>query len=355
MNIFKILAANDGKVHEPSVTSLLAYYLDRNQDHGLSDMLLKALVDCFRKKDGSWFGKLPRNDWSEFDIVVSPERHVTTDSGNGRDIDILVEVKREGDAFPIYALCIENKINDAAIQDRDQLEDEINGLQREYVEHGWGAPEFYFCFLTLKESGKSNNEFARFSVNYNKSVHLHWKGGEADNDDSIQKLFESILAKEATGRIDPIPGDSKFLVKSLLAFVQAEFQSELNDENRDRNERQDYGKPLWMHLKEFLDKQFGYSDDLRKDWLGEEFAEYVKKQSGAKIVPITLNCQLTKVIVNDRNRLHYGVTVANHERYDLLFYPDPRDTSIVRRYDSDLVPDSVEVFWKGKNTDTCTE
>ena len=164
-------------------------------------------------------------------------------------------------------------------------------------------------------------------------------------------MLVNILQKEEIGEIDPIPGDSKFLIKSLLAFIRADFKAKVKDSLDEANEKRNYGgKPLWKHLIGFLER-FNFSDDLRKDRLGQEFAEYVERQSGTKVLPITLNCQLTKVIVNDKNRQHYGVTLANHERYDLLYYPDPKDTSIVRKYDSKLVPDSVKVYWKDAGTD----
>ena len=51
MNIFKILSLYDGSIKEPNISSFLAYLLDLNEDHGLSDLLLKNIILDFQNQN----------------------------------------------------------------------------------------------------------------------------------------------------------------------------------------------------------------------------------------------------------------------------------------------------------------
>ena len=51
MNIFKILSSYNGSIKEPNISSFLAYLLDLNEDHGLSDLLLKNIILDFQNQN----------------------------------------------------------------------------------------------------------------------------------------------------------------------------------------------------------------------------------------------------------------------------------------------------------------
>lgn len=334
MNIFKILSSYDGSIKEPNISSFLAYLLDLYEDHGMSDLLLKSVIQDFQELNPKFFEKLKLFDLSQYDIKINPEYSVFL-GNKRRDIDIVIEFYSENKLEPIYTLCIENKITDSSIQKNDnQLKDELEGLEKEYKENNWNT-EIYFCFLTLENSKKSSEEFDSFK--YDKKLHLYWKGEK-----SVQEKILSILEQDRTGDIDPISEDSKFLIKSFLAFIKTDFKSSL-EEKTSKYERKNYGKTIGEHFTDFANTL-----ELGKDYkvadLKKQIDAYVFNYSNVKIHPSTLNCQFYEMTVNEKNRVHYNVTESNCEKKNLFYYPDVNDKTIIRRYTKDLK--DVEVIFK---------
>ncbi len=334
MNIFKILSSYDGSIKEPNISSFLAYLLDLNEDHGLSDLLLKSIIKDFQEIDNNFFSKIKTFDLNQYDIKINPEYSVFLDNKR-RDIDIVIEFYDVDKIKPVYALCIENKITDSSIQKKDnQLKDELEGLQKEYLENDWKT-EIYFCFLTLEESKKSEEEFYNF--NYEKKLHLFWKGKK-----SVQEKILDILEKERLGEIDPISEDSKFLIKSFLAFIKTDFKSAL-EEKKDRSEYKNYGKPTREHFKDFIEN-YDFGKDYVKNEIRKEFTKYIKDKCNEDLNQSQLSCLLYEVTVNEKNRVHYNVRADNCDSKNILYYPDVNNKKIVRRYSNDLT--NIEVFTK---------
>lgn len=334
MNIFKILSSYDGSIKEPNISSFLAYLLDLNEDHGLSDLLLKSILGDFKRINERFFEKIKVSDLTQYDIKINPEYSVFL-GNKRRDIDIVIEFYGENKLEPIYTLCIENKITDASIQKNDnQLEDELEGLKKEYLENNWST-EIYFCFLTLEDSKKSKDEFDCFK--YDKKLLLHWKGEQ-----SIQKKILDILEQERVGEIDPISEDSKFLVKSFLAFIKTNFKSSY-EEKSERNEKMNYGKPTRDHFIDFI-QGFEFDKDYEKNFIKKEFTKYIKDKCNKDINQSQLSCLMYEITVNERNRIHYNVTADNYESKNILYYPDVDNKKILRRYKKDI--NNVEIIFK---------
>lgn len=346
MNLFRILSSNDGSIQEPHISSVLAYLLDPNQDHGLSNLLLKSIVEDFRKTDKNSFKNLPSGDWDDFTVLINPEFRVdiddvdqSSDKGKGkhRDIDIVIEFRKAGasdETRPLFAICIENKINDGAIQNQDQLGDELNGIKRYYEEKtGKTETEVYFCFLTLTKSKKAVEKFSK--LDSGRKLHLLWKtspgrtaeervgtssSDESDGTLAIQDRLTGLLERDGRGEIDPIPGDSAFLIKSFIAFIRTNFKDGWEDK-QDRFERKNYGKTIPEHFREFI-KRFGPDETIKRKNLLDDFTAYVREMSGVEPNPRTMDRQLRKFTVNDQNRVSYQVTEKNHADYDLVYYSD---------------------------------
>jgi len=314
----------------------LAYLLDLNEDHGLSDLLLKSIITDFRDKNSKFFEKLRSSDLNQYVVRINPEYSVFLNNKR-RDIDIVIEFYDENKSKiePIYTLCIENKITDDAIQKNDnQLKEELWWLKKEYVDNNWKT-EIYFCFFTLEDSTKSNEEFDVF--NYDKKIHLCWKGEK-----SIRSKILNILEQERTGEIDPISKDSKFLIKSFLAFIRTDFKSAL-EENTDRSEYENYGKPTREHFRDFIEN-YEFGKDYEKLILRKDFTKYIKDKCNEDINQSQLSCLLYEITVNEKNRVHYNVKQDNVESRNILYYPNMNNKKILRRYTSDLK--DVGVFFK---------
>lgn len=325
MNIFKILSSYDGSIKEPNISSFLAYLLDLNEDHGLSDLLLKSLIQDFKNKDSNYFSKI-KSDLSQFDIRINPEYSVFV-GNKRRDIDIVVEFYNENKEEPLYTLCIENKITDNSIQKNDsQLKEELEGIEKEYRENNWKT-EIYFCFLTLEDSKKSNYEFDEFK--YEKKNHIYWKGLN-----SIQQKLLNILELERKGEIDPVSEDFKFLLKSFLSFIKTDFKSSV-EEKTDKQERKSYGKTVMEFFREFSDSM-NEEKDYKVSEVKKTICQNIKNESGVSVNNGTVNCHMYATIVNEKNRLHYNVTEKNCDYKNLFFYPDEGDKNIIRKYTSKI-------------------
>lgn len=326
MNIFKILSSYDGSIKEPNISSFLAYLLDLNEDHGLSDLLLKSIVLDFQEINKDFFSKISKFDLNQYDIRINPEYSVFLENKRRRDIDIVIEFYDVDKTEPIYTLCIENKITDSSIQkNTNQLKDELEGLQKEYAENKWKT-EIYFCFLTLEKSEKAEAEYNSFK--YEKKIHLFWKGEK-----SIQKKILDILEKDRFGDIDPITEDSKFLIKSFLAFIKTDFKSTTEEKN-DKIERKSYGKTVLEFFREFYDKMEDDKDYKVVD-IKNTIAENIKKLSGINPNKGTLNCHFYATTVNESNRIHYNVTEKNSDKKNLFYYPYSDNKEIVKKFNDD--------------------
>ena len=189
--------------------------------------------------------------------------------------------------------------------------------------------------MTLEDSNKSEQEFNTF--NYEKKIHLFWKGEK-----SIQRKVLQILDQERIGEIDPISEDSKFLIKSFLAFIKTDFKSVL-EEKSDREERKNYGKPTREHFIDFI-QTYEFNKDYEKSEIRKAFTKYIKDKCNEDINQSQLSCLLYEITVNEKNRIHYNVKEDNCESKNILYYPDMANKKIVRRYSKDLK--NIEVFTK---------
>lgn len=326
MNIFKILSSYDGSIKEPNISSFLAYLLDLNEDHGLSDLLLKSIIIDFKNQNSAFFDRIKTSNLNQYDITINPEYSVFLNNKR-RDIDIVIEIYNENKEEPLYSLCIENKITDNSIQKNDtQLKDELEGIKKEYKENGWKT-EIYFVFVTLEDSKKSNEEFNSF--NYDKKLHLYWKGKT-----SIQEKILNILDLERIGEIDPISEDFKFLIKSFLSFIKTDFKSSLEEKN-DKQERKSYGKTVMEFFREFAESMDSDKDYKVSD-VKKSISDIIKRESGISVNPRTINCHIYATIVNEKNRLHYNVTKKNCDYKNLFYYKDENQKEVIRRFSPNL-------------------
>lgn len=84
MNIFKILSDYDGKIREPSITSVLRYLLDANADHGLSSSLLKSFVEECNKVNPGYSKGI---DWEQYDVIAEAKLKLDKENRTKKKID----------------------------------------------------------------------------------------------------------------------------------------------------------------------------------------------------------------------------------------------------------------------------
>lgn len=325
MNIFRILSANDGHIYEPSITSFLAYLLDPQNDHGMGyELILSMIRDC---QQSCCFRNLDKNLLA-YSISVETEYPVYTYDGVKKDIDIVIKFSK-GDGVK-YILCIENKIRDSSLDDK-QLFMEREGIENEFAGEA-EVPEICFCFLTLKPSVKSAECFDKFKSENKFAYHLFWIPCDYEYASIYQKL-QKILERSNVGEIDPLSSDIRFLTTSFLVFISKGFKSEnvLKAEMADARERMNYGKPVIEYIRECADSLEFDKEILVAD-VKRMVTEKIERQSGISPNKTTVNCQMTASIVNNRGRIHYNVSKRNQQTYNVFYYPNENDHSVVCRY-----------------------
>lgn len=326
MNIFKILSSNDGRIDEPNISSFFSYLLNPNEDHGLSFLLLQELLKEF---------ELTIN-MSNYEFNIQPEFRVKNSNKKSRDIDILVEILLKGKL--IYSICIENKINDASIIKKDnQLKEEMEGLKEYYKENNLN-PEIYVIYITHQPSKTAEDSFKKLL--YQNKTHLYWKN-DKDNKSISNKLIK-ILDDEKNGIIDPINEQSLFLIKSFVSFIKTDFKSQ-KEEIKEKRERTNYGKPIIDYLNEYI-KSLSKDKEYEINQIEDGIFNYVKKQSGLDLHIETKKAQVRLSIVNEQNRVHFGVKSSDGERKNLFYYSD-KTKNIIKLYDK-VENNDIPVYYK---------
>ena len=207
MNIFRILSASDGRDSNQSVSSFLAYLLNPQNDHGLGEELLRSIVADFCECGNSGFMNLDK-ELSTYEISVNIDLPI-----------IVVKFIREGRTK--FVLCIENEVKDSSI-DSVKTQMKLDGLENEFVEEN---PKILFCFLTLKPSRKSAEDFEKIRRKHPSSIHLFWIPSDHKYKSIYEKL-QKILTLSNEGCIDPITSEVRYLLTSFLNFIKKGFKDE---------------------------------------------------------------------------------------------------------------------------------
>lgn len=372
MNIFKVLSSNDGSINEPNVTSFLAYLLDPNENHGLGSRFVESFLTPIVLANNEWYKDLIYNNRvrdlsrnSKYEVRVQAEVKVISSESEvvkkTRDIDIVIELfdQNFSDVVPKYSFCVENKINDGAIQKGDnQLFDEIIGLVNYYKGSSLEKeqPLVAFIYLTHSGSQRAINEFNELLPTLEieglsvPCYHLSWGGNELESlEITIVDLLSMILKEEAIGKIEPIYDYTKHTIKSFISFIYSGFKS-YKEEKSLLVEKSDYGKPVIQYIKDFYDisslEQDIAHDDLR-NWVSNK----VKEASGKTLKNANFD---RSYIVNDRNRKHYGVNSPRKEEKNLFYYPDENNRKVIRKLARTNPPKNVMIYWKDNNNPDST-
>lgn len=204
MNIFKVIASGKKPFFEEQMSSVLAWLLHPQMEHGLGKELLERfLKECgvdARIRQGFRSGDYADN------VRCELERSV-----DGAFIDIVYAV---GD----LVIAIENKIYEGSVTE-GQLQREYDGLRKQiddetiimaYVTPDEMCARQEFNNLRLPDLAPEQSQGGDYKVL------LTWET-------TICNIIESLLTDEASGRIEPVPEYTRHTLKALLAFIRNGF------------------------------------------------------------------------------------------------------------------------------------
>jgi len=215
VNLFDIMASGNRILKEEHISSVLAWILDPNHDHGLGYEPLKCLVAATfpgtplaKSLEASSYTGLSIRERKRLSVSVELEKGVLYE-GRSRSIDIVLSVDDK------YVIAIENKISAAATQQRQVLEEAVGLSQDEAAATG---KELYFIYLVPQKSmdhAKIECGLIPAEV-YN--APLAWTGPG-----SLIEGMRELLVREGNGSTNPIPTESAFILKSFIRFANNGF------------------------------------------------------------------------------------------------------------------------------------
>ena len=207
MNIFSVLSEGNSRLHEVSMSAILAYFLDPQKDHGLHKTFLEAFLRLTQTPE------ISQCDFSN----VAVELEKPLQNGRHIDIDVVISMGENKER----RLIIENKIRpDAA--DKKQLSEYYKTYCDEVSpKRAQGNPtkevKITVVFITpAGESRKLQDEFDDLAPESgDMKIRLRWQG--KGDEGSIQEIIRNkILKKESAGEISPI---NEYVKHTLKAFT----------------------------------------------------------------------------------------------------------------------------------------
>jgi hypothetical protein len=206
MNIFSVLSQGKSRLQEPSMSALLGYLLDSNQDHGLSDTFIRAFLTHL---DSEVFARI----LDQRSVNATVELEVEYELNNGRrDIDIEVTVRGTSDSDD-FRIIIENKIKRGAASPK-QLKEYYEAILQDDPK----VRNLYIVFLTPEINASAlNAEFANLTLKNNRQhfkKRIYWDSGKQGG---VLPMLRQILMQEAIGEITPI---NEYMRHTIKAFIR---------------------------------------------------------------------------------------------------------------------------------------
>lgn len=206
MNIFSVLSQGKSRLHEPSMSALLGYLLDSNQDHGLGDTFIRAFLQHL---DRDVFAEILKQG----SINATVELEVEYELKNGRrDIDMEVSL-RGGNNDEAFRLVIENKIKRGAANPK-QLKEYYEAI----LEDDAKVRNLYIVFLTPEINASAlSAEFANLKLKSNRQhfkKRIYW---DSESEGGVLPILRQILMQEAIGEITPI---NEYMRHTIKAFIR---------------------------------------------------------------------------------------------------------------------------------------
>ncbi len=277
MNIFKVLSSGDGSIKEPNLSAFLGYLLNPKADHGLNSAFLEKFIEPFLKIDSesnplkklfSGIDESTDEEYvldlsihSRFNVEVVLEKALKRDkedparTGKTKEIvDIFIKIterKKKGKEDisylfskeePVALILVENKINydkDCINQLLEQYNKSLNYLKKIIViQEDWEVWQKNICTVLISPYQEDlRTKFDGFRINKDEngnrnSIFLSWGKNNHESKNSIQHIILKLLEENNAGIIAPIPSYSIDTLRALLNFIENDFSSDADDQQR---------------------------------------------------------------------------------------------------------------------------
>lgn len=222
MNIFEVLNSGKSRLYEPSLSSVLGYFLDSKENHGLGDTFIRLFLQLINIiSNNSVFHKEIIDNRIISDVSLE-EPYKLGQSRKDRYIDVQISLlNNENDE--IYRIIIENKIKPSSASLK-----QLSEYYKAITENETSLDNLLIIFLTpFSNNIQLEREYENLVIPNNSRNHnkcwIFWN----NHNNALINLFKSLLEKELKAEINPI---NEYLRHTLKAFIK--FASELTESNR---------------------------------------------------------------------------------------------------------------------------
>lgn len=217
MNIFNVLSMGKSRLHETSMSAMLAYLLNPNEDHGLGYRFLKSFLELANEKKiyEQYINKLENREL-KFDIDLE----VSYFYDNKRsDIDVQIKIFNSN-WEELHRIIIENKIKSGAANPK-QLAEYYNAVLNDNDDKST-EDKLSVIFLTPDLNHKIlEEEFNSLAIE-SKKTWIYWNSSNNERH-TVVKLIQSILNQEQNAEISPINEYTRHTFKAFAYFVNQTF------------------------------------------------------------------------------------------------------------------------------------
>ena len=204
------------RLHETSMSAMLAYLLNPNQDHGLGYRFLKSFLELSNEKKiyDQYINKLENREL-KFDIDLEVQYYC---NNKRSDIDVQIKIF-DLNWNELHRIVIENKIKSGAANPK-QLAEYYNAVLND-DDDGVLRNKLSVIFLTPDLNHKILEEEFN-SLEIDQKAWVYWNSSNNDID-TVVKLIQSILDREQKAEISPINEYMRHTFKAFAYFVNQTF------------------------------------------------------------------------------------------------------------------------------------
>ena len=222
MNIFNVLSMGKSRLHETSMSAMLAYLLNPNQDHGLGNKFLKSFLELANKEDiyRTYIEKIGTNQF-KFDIDLEVQYYY---NGKRSDIDVQIKIF-DNNWNELHRIIIENKIKTGAANPK-QLEQYYEAVINDENDENISEDKLSVIFITPDLNNKIlEEEF--YNLKTDKKTWIYWNSSLEDKN-TVVRIIQSILTQEQNAEISPINEYMRHTFKAFSYFVNKTLDTSVN-------------------------------------------------------------------------------------------------------------------------------
>jgi len=215
MNIFSALSTGKSRLHETSMSAMLAYFLNPDQDHGLGRIFLNKFLKL-ADENGIYTKYIDTGFKVEIDLEV---QYYSSKENKRNDIDVQIKILDPNNR-EVHRILIENKIKIGAANS-EQLQTYYQTILEKSSQNDDNfeltEDDLSVIFLTPESNNKTlAEEYSQLETS--NKVWIRWNNNDGSNQ-TIVSLIKEILELEQSAQISPINEYMRHTFKAFAYYI----------------------------------------------------------------------------------------------------------------------------------------